>query len=119
MVIEAGVVAGSAIAWAVRKARRPRGRLDAEADAVIDAGLDRLNEAVAANLCGHTLPTELAKQAAGSGQVSELTRPQVELAPTAVARKDEAFGRTVTELVALPRDAEQAVGQPVIAGARG
>src|SRR5260221_7134951 len=52
MVIEAGVVAGYVIAWAVRKARRVGGRLDAEADGVIDAGLDRLHEVVAGELGG-------------------------------------------------------------------
>ena len=51
MVIEAGVVAGYVIAWAVRKARRVGGRLDSEADGVIDAGLDQLHEVVAAIRC--------------------------------------------------------------------
>ena len=64
MVIEAGVVAGYVIAWAVRKARRVAGRLDAEADEVIDAGLDRLHEAVVAKLGGHPVLEELDEEAA-------------------------------------------------------
>jgi hypothetical protein len=52
-VIEAGLVAGYVIAWAVGKARRVGGRLDAEADQVIDASLDRLHEVVAGKLAGH------------------------------------------------------------------
>ncbi len=52
MVIEAGVVAGYVIAWAVRKVRRVGGRLDKETDEVIDASLDRLHEVVAARLAG-------------------------------------------------------------------
>ena len=118
MVIEAGVIAGYVIAWAVRKARRVGGRLDAEADAVIDAGLDQLHEVVAAKLDGHPVLAELVEEAAaGGGEVSDLTRQQVELALTAAARKDEAFGHMVTELVARLREAEQAIGRPVIAGA--
>lgn len=115
MVIEAGVVAGYVIAWAVRKARRAGGRLDAEADAVIDAGLDRLHEVVAARLGGYRVLAELEDEAGQAGQVSELTRRQAELALEAAARKDEAFARAVTELVAQLRKAEQASG-PVAAG---
>ena len=121
MVIEAGVIAGYVIAWAVQKARRVGGRLDAEADTVIDAGLDRLHEVVAVKLGGHPVLAELEEEAGGGGgdggEVSELTRQQVELALTAAAQKDEAFGQAVTELVARLREAEQAAGRPVIAGA--
>jgi hypothetical protein len=117
MVIEAGVVAGYVIAWAVRKARRVGGRLDAEADAVINAGLDQLHEVVAAKLGGYPVLAELVEEAEADGQVSELTRQQVELALTAAARKDEAFGQAVTELVARLREAEQAAGRSVAAGA--
>lgn len=117
MVIEAGVAAGYVIAWAVRKARRAAGRLDAEADAVIDAGLDRLHEVVAAKLDGHPVLGELDEEAAiATGQVSELTRQQVELALTAAARRDEVFGQAVSELLARLRDAERTSGRPVVAG---
>ena len=89
------------------------GRLDVESDAV-DADLDRLHEVVAARLAGHPVLAELVQEAAACGEVSELTRQQMELALTAAARKDEAFGQTVTELVNQLRAAEQAVGQTVI-----
>jgi hypothetical protein len=118
VVIEAGVIAGYVIAWAVRKARRVGGRLDAEADEAIDAGLDQLHEVVAAKLGGHPVLAELDEEAAaGAGQVSELTRQQVELALTAAARKDDAFGQAVTDLVAQVREAGQASGRSVVAGA--
>ena len=55
--------------------------------------------------------------AADAGQVSELTRQQAELAITAAARKDEVFGQALTELVARLREAEQASGRSVVAGA--
>jgi hypothetical protein len=122
VVIEAGVVAGYVISWAVRKAQRAAGRLDAGVDAVMDAGLDKLHTVVAGKLSGHPVLAELAEEAAddggdGGGQVSELTRQQVELAVTAAARKDDGFARAVTELVAQLRAAEQAAGGSVVAGA--
>ena len=118
MVIEAGVVAGYVIAWTVHKARRAGGRLDAEADAMIDAGLDKLHTVVAAKLAGHPVLADLAEEAAADAeQVSELTRQQVELAVTAAARKDEEFGQAVTELVAQLRAAERTGGVSVAAGA--
>jgi hypothetical protein len=118
VVIEAGVVAGYLIAWALRKARRAAGRLDAEVDAAMDAGLDRLHEVVAVKLGVHPALDELDEEAAGDGEVSELTRQQVELAVTAAARKDDAFGRAVTDLVTRLRAAEQATGVQVVAGAQ-
>lgn len=117
MVIEAGVVAGYVIAWALRKARRVGGRLDAEADAVIDASLDQLHAVVAARLGNHPVLAELVGEAGQGGEVSDLTCQQMELALTAAALKDDAFGRAVTELVARLRDAEGARGSAA-AGAR-
>ncbi len=119
MVIEAGVVAGYVIAWAVRKAKRVGSCLDAEADGVIDVSLDRLHEVVEAKLGRHPVLAELVEETkdAGDGeQVSDLTRDQLVLALTAAARKDDTFGQTLTELVARLREAEQAKGIAVIAG---
>ena len=117
MVIEAGVVAGYVIACAVRKARRVVARLDVEADAVIDEGLDRLHEVVAAKLGGHLVLEEQGEATVGGGRVSELTCQQVELTFAMAANKDQAFGQAITELVACLRQAEQANGRPVVAGA--
>ena len=117
MVIEAGVVAGYLISWAVRKARRAAGRLDAEVDTVVDAGLDKLHEVVVARLGGHPALADLDDEAAGEeGQVSDLTRQQVELALTAAVRKDEEFGKTITDLVARLKAAEQRPAAVVAAG---
>jgi hypothetical protein len=115
VVIEAGVVAGYVIAWAARKARRVTGRLDAETDAVTDALMDRLHEVAVSRLVDHPVLAELEGETGQDGQVSELTRQQMELALAAAARKDEAFGQLVTELVARLRQAEQGSG-PVAAG---
>jgi hypothetical protein len=119
VVIEAGVVAGYVIAWAVRKARRVGGRLDTEADAVIDAGLDQLHEVVAAKLGGHPVLAELveeAETAGDTGDVSGLTRQRVELELAAAAAKDDVFARAVTQLAVRLRDAEQTAGRAVAAG---
>jgi hypothetical protein len=105
VMIEAGVIAGYMIAWAVRKARRVADRLDHEADAVVDVGLDRLHALVATRLADHPVLARLqdeAEQAAlnDDGYVSPETRRQVELALAATARTDEAFGHAVMELAA-------------------
>ncbi|MFF1615687.1 hypothetical protein ACFVYA_48825 [Amycolatopsis sp. NPDC058278] len=114
-VVEASVIAGMAIAWAVRKARRAGGRVDETVDAAIDAGCDRLHEVVLAKL-GEPVQQDLAEEAGSeSGQVSELTRQQVEMAVAAAARRDEAFARTVTGLLEQIRQAEQAAGTQVLA----
>jgi hypothetical protein len=115
VVIEAGVAAGYVIAWAIRKARRVGNRLDTEADQVIDGSLDRLHEVVANRLGGHPVLAELVEEANEAGEVSDLTRQQMELALQAAARKDEAFGQAVMGLVAQLQEAEQARG-PVASG---
>ena len=115
MVIEAGVVTGYLIAWAVSKARRAA---DGLVDPSIDAGLGKLRAVVAAKLGAHPALDDLAEEAAtDEGEVSELTRQQVELAVTAAALKDDEFGQAVTELVAQLRAAEQASGISVVTGA--
>jgi hypothetical protein len=117
LMIEAGVATAYVIAWAVRKGRRIGRRLDVETDEVIDTSLDRLHEVVATKLVRHPVLEELEEEAAaGSGQVSELTRQQMELAITAAAGKDDAFGQAITELIAQLREAEQASGRSVFAG---
>ncbi|MBR7834174.1 hypothetical protein KDL01_12940 [Actinospica durhamensis] len=117
MVIEAGVAVGYMVAWAVRKGRRVAGGVDGEVDEVIDAGLEKLHSAVAAKLDRHPALEDLAEEVESAGQVSELTRQQVELAVTAAARKDEEFGQTVTDLIGRLRAAEQERGISVVAGA--
>jgi hypothetical protein len=115
MVIEASLAAGYLIAWAARKARRVGGRLDAEADAVLDVGLDRLHDVVESKLAGHRLLAELVDEAGVEGQVSEQIRQRMTLAIIAAAEKDEVFGRAVNEQVAWLREAESGSGTSVIA----
>jgi hypothetical protein len=73
---------------------------------------------VADKLGAHPALDDLAEEAATEeGQVSELTRQQVELAVTAAARKDDEFGRAVTELVAQLQATEKTSGTSVVTGA--
>jgi hypothetical protein len=117
VIVEASVVTGYVIAWAARKARRAAGRVDAETDALIDAGLDKLHAAVALKLGDHPALVDLEDESSSCGVISELTRQQIELALTAAARRDDAFGGEVTELLGQVRAAEAATGVSVIAGA--
>jgi hypothetical protein len=114
--IEVGIVAGYVIAWAISKVRRAAGRLDSEADRVIDASLDQLHDVVTAKLGPHHPVLADLVEEAGDGEISDATRQRVELEIAAAARKDESFQRTVDELVARVREAEAATGRSVIAG---
>ena len=117
VVVEAGLAAGYVVAWALRKARRIGKRLDADADEVIDASLDRLHDVVEARLAGHPVLAELVEEAKSAHEVSDLTCRRVELEIAAAADKDELFGVEVTALVDRLRKAEQASGRTVVAGA--
>jgi hypothetical protein len=116
MVIEAGLITGYVIRWAVGKAKRVGGRLDDDVDLALDSGLDRLHTVVVAKLGGHPVLADLEEEAANAGQVSELTRQQVELAVQAAAGKDQAFAEAITALAQQLRTAEQAGAQATAIG---
>jgi hypothetical protein len=115
VVIEASVITGYVIAWVMRRARHVGDRLDAQTDAALDAGLDKLHEVVATRLGAHPALDDAREEATGEGQVSELTRQRIELEIAAAARKDDAFGQAVTDVVTQLRAAEQATGRSVTA----
>jgi hypothetical protein len=119
--VEIGLAAGYLIAWAMRKARRVAGRLDAEADGMLDAGLDHLHEVVANKLGSHPVLAELVEEADAVGdasEVSDLTRERLVLELTAAARKDDAFGQTLRELTAQLRETGQTGGAVIASGER-
>lgn len=119
MVIEAGIIASYLVAWAIRKAQRVAGRLDTEADGVIDASLDKLHEVVENKLGSHPVLAELVEEAEETGdgkQITDLTRQQLELALTSAAMKDDIFAQAVTELSARLQEAERAAGKSVATG---
>jgi len=80
------------IAWATRKARRVGSRLDGEVDYVLDAGLNRLHDAVAGKLGADPVLTDLDQEASTEGGVvGDLTRRRVDLAIEAAATRDPSF----------------------------
>ncbi|MEU3117156.1 chromosome partitioning protein [Micromonospora chalcea] len=94
--VGAEIVVGYLIAWAVRKVKLIGGRLDNEVDNALSAGLDRLHDVVEDKLGGHPALAELEQEAA-SGEVTDLTRQQVELAIRAAEKKDAEFARLLAE----------------------
>ena len=87
------LVVGYLIAWATRKARRVGSRLDGEVDYALDAGLDRLHDAVAGQLGADPALTDLDQEAStAGGVVGDLTRRRVDLAIEAAATRDPSFG---------------------------
>jgi hypothetical protein len=79
--------------------------LDAEVDAVVDGGLDRLHDAVAAKLGLDPAWADLRAEAEEDEQVSDLTRQRVELSVKAAAAKDADFATALTDLVTQLRAA--------------
>lgn len=129
MVMEAGAVVGYLIAWAVRVARRATERVEASAEEAADSavetavevGLTRLHDLVAAKLGRHPALDDLRDEAGelargGRGEVTDLTRQQVQLALMAAAAKDEGFARAVGEVLVRVRAAETAAGTAELAG---
>jgi hypothetical protein len=114
VVIETGIVVGYVIAWAVRKARRVGGQLDAEVDQTLDAGLERLHELVTSKLAGDPALRELQDEAA-DGQVTDLTRQRIELSVQAAVAKDEAFAKATAQLLEAVETARRSAG-PVALG---
>ena len=95
--VEAEIVVGYLIVLALRKAKRFGGQPDGEADQVLDAGLDRLHSLLTHKLAGHPVLADLEHEAAYTGEVTELTRQQVELAVRAAESRDSTFARNLAE----------------------
>ncbi|WP_380280614.1 hypothetical protein [Kitasatospora purpeofusca] len=96
---------GYLFAWAVGKARRVAGRVDAEVDQALDAGMDHLHEVVVARLGSDEPALERMREEAGSGLAGPTvrTREQLELALEQAAARDAEFAaalRLAVEAVA-------------------
>jgi hypothetical protein len=115
VIVQAGLVAGYLVRWAMGKARRVAGSLDGEVDVVLDAGLAKLHDAVAARIGDPQALADLDEEAA-AGSVDEQTRQYLEVAVARAARKDPAFDEMVTAIVQQLQEAEKAAGAMVVAG---
>jgi hypothetical protein len=98
MAIEAGLVVGLVIQWALRKAGRIGKGLDSEVDRVVDEGLKRLDKVVTSKLAGDPALTVLEREAA-AGEVSVRTTRRLELAVEEAAETDQDFGKQVRALI--------------------
>lgn len=110
------LVVGYLVAWAVRKARRVAGRADAEVDTVLDAGMDRLHEVVAARLgTDPALEQAVAEAASAREAVSGRTRTRLRLALEEAVEQDAAFARTLEHAVAGVVGAAESAGPGALA----
>jgi hypothetical protein len=109
------IAVGYLFAWAVRKAHRVGGRVDAEVDQVLDAGMDRLHELVSGKLGEDPALHKLSEEAeAGKDRPSNRTGDRVRLALEEAAEEDPRFAGAleglVEELRALDRPAGATAG---------
>jgi len=106
-VVGVELVVGYLIAWVLRKGRRIGGRLDGEADQVLDAGLDRLHDVVARKLGSEPALSDLHEEASGDRhEVSTLTRQRVGLAIQAATAKDGDFAGVLAQALESLKAAE-------------
>jgi hypothetical protein len=94
------VVVGCLIAWAAKKARRVGARADAEADHVLDAGMDKVHELVAAKLGADPALAKLQAEVEHKGTVTTRTRDRVRLAVEEAGEQDPDFAAQIEALVA-------------------
>jgi hypothetical protein len=108
------LVAGYLIAWGVRKLKRAGKRLDEETDEVMDAGLDRLHDAIASKLGTDPAVVKLDAAVAQGEEPTDLTRRRVQDAVQEAAEEDHDFGAVIEELIARLEAARD--GAPPVAG---
>ena len=99
------LVAGYLVAWGVRKLRRVGTRLDEETDEVIDAGLDRLHDAITAKLGADSALVKLEDEVSQGLEPSDRTLRRVQDAIEEAAEMDPEFGATIEALLARLEEA--------------
>ncbi|CAJ64061.1 hypothetical protein; Putative chromosome partition protein [Frankia alni ACN14a] len=108
---------GVLAAWALRKARRVGGRVDAETDRVVDAGLDRVHDLVSQALGeGDPVLARVAEEAQNTGELSARTRQRLQLALEDATDHDPAFAAALAEAVEQVRAAASTSGGHTLAG---
>lgn len=116
------LVAGYLIAWGVSKLKRAGKRLDEETDEVIDAGLDRLHDAIAGKLGTDLALVKLDADVAQGLEPSDRTRRRVQDAVEEAAEHDPDFAAVLGELLARleqARDGSASVAGIDLRGASG
>lgn len=108
------LVAGYLVAWGVRKLKRVGKRLDEEADEVVDAGLDRLHDAIAAKLGTDPGLMKLEADVSQGLEPSDRTLRRVQDAVADAAKDDPDFGALIEALLAELEEARN--GAPSVVG---
>lgn len=108
------LVAGYLVAWGVRKLRRVGTRLDEETDEVIDAGLDRLHDAIAAKLGADPALEKLEEEVSQGLEPSDRTLRRVQDAVEEAVEEDPEFGAALDALLAMLEEIRN--GAPSVAG---
>lgn len=108
------LVVGYLAAWGVRKLKRAGNRLDEETDEVIDAGLDRLHDAIAGKLGTDPALVKLEADVSHGLELSDRTRRRVQDAVEEAAEDDPDFAAVLEALLARLEEARN--GAPSLAG---
>jgi hypothetical protein len=108
------LVAGYLAAWGVRKLKRAGKRLDEETDEVMDAGLDRLHDAIAAKLGSDPALVKLEADVSLGQQPSDRTLRRMQDAVEEAVEDDPGFGAVIEALLTKLDEARNAA--PSVAG---
>jgi hypothetical protein len=103
------VAVGFLVAWFVRKAGHAAKRLDAMADEVMDAQLDRLHEVVIGKLGNDSALEQLQLEAATTGEVGTRTQARVRLALEEAAEQDKTFAADLEAVLAKLRPGDHSI----------
>lgn len=108
MVTGLEVAVGFLVAWFVRKAGHAGKHLDAMADEVLDAQLDRLHEVVVRKL-GNDSALEQLQLEAAKGDVGTRTQARVRLALEEAAEQDKTFAADLDAALAKLRPGDHSI----------
>lgn len=108
------LVAGYLVAWGVRKLKRAGKALDEETDEVIDAGLDRLHDAIAEKLGTDPALVRLEADVAQGLEPSDRTLRRVQDAVEDAIEYNPDFAAVIEALLAKLEEARS--GAPSVAG---
>jgi hypothetical protein len=112
------VAVGVLFAWAVRRARHVGGRVEAETDRIVDAGLDRVHSIVSQALGENDPVLARVEQEAEDGreELSPRTRQRLQLALEDAAEQDPAFAAALAQALAEVREADRQAGGHALTG---
>lgn len=92
---------GYLAAWALHKTKRVADRADAEVDQVLDAGMDRVHELIAARLgTDPALEQAMTEAASEQAEVTDRTRTRLHLVLEEQTEQDPAFAAELQKVVA-------------------